>query len=298
MWKYRADEQAAMAFRDLASALDAGLPLDSLGGDPALGEHVLANLCERRGVTLQPAERAALAAAWKSGSGPDALRKRAAARERRAQFQQTMISGLAYPALLFALLLVASLATMSIVGPLVATVVAVAYGAGCVFLVVVARKLGRGDSSLASYPILGGVVTELQELPYLESLHALYGAGVPLIDAHRDSFPSVRMQGLRKQLAVAQRLLEDGQPLHEALHNSASLCQETRSMLAAGEQSGELEDALGRALQRRAELAERKLKAGARTLGAIAYGAAAVGVATLAVLFYTNYYAPIFALMR
>ena len=58
MWKYRADEQAAMAFRDLASALDAGLPLDSLGGDPALGEHVLADLCERYGIVLSNAHDA------------------------------------------------------------------------------------------------------------------------------------------------------------------------------------------------------------------------------------------------
>jgi len=287
-----------MAFVDLASALDAGMPLERLGGDPARGDDVLASLCEQRGVTLQPAERVALAAAWKSGSASSALRQRAEARERRAEFQRTMISALAYPVLLFAMMLVAALATMAIIGPAVAIGIACIYGAACGGLLVIARKFGRGDSSLERYPILGGVIAELRELPYLEALHALYGAGVPLVDAHRAAFPTVKMQGLRKQLAVAQSFMDDGQPLHEALQTAAALSQETRTMLANGEQSGELEAALSRALQRRAEMAERKLKSGARTVGAIAYGVAAIGVTVVILSFYTHYYAPLFALRR
>ena len=56
MLSYRADEHAALVFDDLASALDAGLPLESLGGDPALGDQVLIDLARRRGVTLRSTE--------------------------------------------------------------------------------------------------------------------------------------------------------------------------------------------------------------------------------------------------
>ena len=51
-----------MVFTDLASAIDAGLPLESIGGDPRAGERVLADLCVNRGVQLLAAERLALEA--------------------------------------------------------------------------------------------------------------------------------------------------------------------------------------------------------------------------------------------
>ena len=93
-------------------------------------------------------------------------------------------------------------------------------------------------------------------------------------------------------------MLDQGKPLHDALQATASLSQETRTLLATGERAGELEDALDRALARRAEMAERRLQTAARALGAIAYGVAVVGVAAIVILFYTNYYAPILGMMR
>ncbi|MCK5944729.1 MAG: type II secretion system F family protein [Planctomycetes bacterium] len=298
MLSYRADERAALVFDDLASALDAGLPLETIGGNPQLGDHVLMDLCWQRGVKLRPAEKLSLEAGWKSGSGSAALRKRAAARRRRAEFTRTVQSALAYPALLFVLLPLCALATMSIVGPAVAIVIAGVYLVLCVLLVVLMRKLGRGDSALERYPVVGGVVLEMREMPYLETLNALYAAGVPIVDAHRTAVATVRMQGLREQLGVAQRLLEQGRPLREALETSASLSKETRALIATGEQAGQLEDSLDRALTRRTEVAERKLRAAARLIGAVAYGLAVIGVASIVVLFYLNYYAPIFSMMR
>ena len=298
MLLHRAEEKAAMVFTDLASALDAGLTLEHLGGDAALDDHALADLCERRAVTLRPPERIVLAAAWKSGNASACLRKRAAARQRRAQFLTATQSALAYPTLLFALLFVAALATMTFIGPLVAVVISLVYAAICAGSVALARKLGRGDSSLERLPIVGGVVLEMRELPYLETLHALYSAGVPIVDAHRTAHPTVRMQGLREQLVIAQRLLEEGRSLQEALATSSALSLETRTLLATGEQSGDLEGALERALQRRSEMATRRLASAARTISAVAYGVAAAGVFAIAVLFYTKFYAPLFAVMR
>lgn len=289
MLSYRADERAAMAFQDLASALDAGLPLESIGGNPQLGDHVLVDLCWQRGIQLRPTEKLALEAGWKSGNASLALRMRAAARQRRADFIRTTQNALAYPVLLCVMLLVSSLAVMSVVGTGTATLIMVVYGCLAAALVLVARKLGRGDSSLESWPIFGGVLRELRELPYLEALHSLYGAGIPIVDAHRTAFPTVHMQGLRKQLAVAMTLLEQGRPLREALETSASLSPETRQLLASGEQAGQLEEALHRAIERRSEMAGRKLKVAARTTSAIVYALVAVGIATFAIQFYTSY---------
>ncbi|MFY9342944.1 MAG: hypothetical protein WAT39_10675, partial [Planctomycetota bacterium] len=55
-----ADERAALQFEDLASALDAGLPLASLGADPGAGERALHGALQRRGVRLTPTEDAVL----------------------------------------------------------------------------------------------------------------------------------------------------------------------------------------------------------------------------------------------
>ncbi|MGC6486451.1 MAG: hypothetical protein ACON4Z_02315, partial [Planctomycetota bacterium] len=74
MLPQRADEQAALVFADVASALDAGLPLGSIGGEAADGDDVLVQLCQRRGVQLRPTERLALVAGWRSGGGAAALR--------------------------------------------------------------------------------------------------------------------------------------------------------------------------------------------------------------------------------
>ena len=86
--------------------------------------------------------------------------------------------------------------------------------------------------------------------------------------------------------------------LQEALETSASLSLETRTLLATGEQAGELEDALQRALVRRTEMAEQQLQRAARVAGTVAYVSAAIGVVVIAVRFYTSYYGPLFALLR
>jgi len=298
MLSHRADERAAMVFTDLASALDAGLPLETIGGNAQLGEHVLLDLCWQRGVKLRPNEKLALEAGWKSGNASLALRKRAAARERRATFLRTLQSSLAYPLLLCVMLLLTSILVMHIMGSGATVVILVIYGAVAVLGVILARKLGRGDPSLESWPILGGVLRELRELPYLESFYALYGAGVPIIDAHRMAYPTTRQQGLRKQLGVALNLMEQGQSLREALEGSASLSPETRTLLATGEQSGQLEESLERAVDRRSEMAERRLKVAARTLSGIIYALIAIGAAWFILNFYASYFAPLSQLRR
>ena len=298
MFSHRADEQAAIVFADVASSLDAALPIESLGGDPHAGDEVLFGLCEGRGVRLRPAEQLALRAGWQSGRPSLVLRQRAAARERRAKFSRTVQAALAYPMVLLLLLLLASLATMAITGPLLVAVLVVGYAVAGSCAYAALRTLRRGDAAAHHLPIAGPVVTELQELPYLEALHALYGAGVPIVEAHRAAFPTVHMQRLRSQLAQTQALLEDGKALREALETSGALCRESRTMLANGEVSGSLEEALERALDRRTEQAGRRLDAAARKLRALVYSIVVAGIVTVLALFYTNYYAPVFSMLR
>tara|TARA_R110002096_G_scaffold121528_33_gene263227 strand:- start:772 stop:1662 length:891 start_codon:yes stop_codon:yes gene_type:complete len=288
------DERAALAFDDMASAIDAGLPLESIGGNPSLGDHVLLDLAQRRGITLRTTEKTVLETGWKSGNAAAALRGRARDRRRRAEFQREIWSGLRYPLLLLAMLPVAAAATYVLVGPGFSIGLAIVYGTLAVVTAILARKLSRGDASLERYPILGALLVDIRELPYLESLHSLYGAGVPIVEAHNQAVRSVRMHGLQERLIMAQKLLEDGAPLREALQSSGSLCNETRSLLATGEHAGQLEDALLRALTRRQEVASQKLATAAQRLGQVAYALAVVGITIMVFKFYSGY----FAMMR
>ncbi|MCB9879620.1 MAG: type II secretion system F family protein [Planctomycetes bacterium] len=286
----RADERAAVVFEDLASALDAGLPLVALGGEPDAGDQVLSHLAIRRGVKLGETERRALDAGWRSGRGAAALRGRAEQRQRRAEFRRQVLQGLRYPLLLAVMLLFASLATMALIGPWIAITLALVYVLTALLVWRFFARLRRGDARLERLPVIGGLLSDVREVPYLETLHALYAAGVPIVEAHRTAVAAVQMQDLRQRLQIAQGMLEKGEPLRESLHNSASLDLETRTLLATGEQAGQLEDALHRALRRRQDVAARKLSAAARRLGQVAYALAVVGVVVIVFRFYSAYF--------
>lgn len=287
----RADENAALVFDDLASALDAGLPITALGGDAGRGDDALVDLARRRGVKLSTTEALVLEAGWQSGQASAVLRQRAGHRRRQAEFGRTLWSGLRYPLLLLvALPLVATLVSY-VVGPEIAIAIGVTYAAVVVALLWLLRKLGRGDAALDRLPWVGALLTDLRELPYLETLHALYGAGVPIVEAHRRAVAAVRMQGLRERLEIAHNKLASGRPLREALHETLALEPETRTLLATGEHAGQLEDALLRAVVRRQDVATRKLTVAARRVGQVTYLIAVIGVFVLAYSFYSSYFA-------
>jgi type II secretory pathway component PulF len=282
--------KAALALEDMASALDAGLPLEAIGGNADLGDHVLVDLAKQRGITLKPAEKTVLEAGWKSGNAGQALRGRAEDRRRQAAFHEEVWAGLRYPLTLVLMLPLAAAATYAIIGPGFSIGLAIAYGTLGSIALVLARKIGRGDPSLERYPIIGPLLEDLREVPYLESLHALYGAGVPIVEAHGNALRTVQMRGLRERLGMVQQHLTEGMQLREALERTGALCSETRSLLATGEQAGQLEDALGRALTRRREVAGRKLSAAAKRLGQIAYALTVIGVVIMVIKFYGSYF--------
>lgn len=285
----RADDQAALVFDELASAFDAGLPLTSLGADPSLEEQTLLGLCEARGVTATPTERIVFEAAWRGGSAPQCLRQRAVARRRRADFAREVWRQLSYPLLLGALLPLAAACTASLIGWGFAIGLVSAYAVVATMLVMLRIGSRRGHPLAERLLRLGGLRRDLQTLPYLEALAALYSAGVPIVTAHRDAVATVPDGDLRRRLERVQRELDQGQPLREAIAIADALDPETRTLLANGDVAGDLEPALGRAAQRRADVAVRRLGLLARIIGRTTYILAAVGVVWIVFRFYSGY---------
>ena len=291
LWSIAADERAALHFDDLASALDAGLPIHHLGGDAKAGDRVLHDILKERGVVLSTTEDAVLLAGWRAGRAGAALRSRSVGRRNRAEFMRTIWAGVRYPLLLFALVFLASFATASIVGHYWFAVAVAALAAAAVTLVVLARRgLRSGSERWARVPVLGRIASGLGELPYLETLHALYAAGVPLAQAHPAAVAAVPFASLQRRLQVADRVLQGGRSLTESLAQALALNLETRSLLATGEHAGQLEDALQRSLVRRRDVAARDIGTTARMLGNAAYLLAIVFVVSIVFTFYFKLY--------
>jgi type II secretory pathway component PulF len=268
-----ADERAALRFDDLASSLDAGLTVQALGGEAAAGERVVHGLLQRAGVKLSKTEDAVLIAAWRAGRIGPALRSRAEERRQRAQFARRIWAGLAYPLLLLVFVMFGSVLMSAVFGTrLLGIAVAALFVGVAVAIVLVTRGLRRGGEAWTRLPVIGRLAQDLGELPYLETLQSLYGAGVPLVQAHSTAVSTVPVASVQRRLQVAQRILAEGRPLAEALHQALALHAETRSLLASGERAGQLEDALLKALVRRREVSSRDITSAARWTGAIAYG--------------------------
>lgn len=286
-----AHEAAALQFDDVASALEAGLPLTALGGDATAGERVVHDILRQRRVRLTPTEDIVLLHAWRAGTAAKALRTRAEQRRQRAEFLRALWSGMRYPLLLLGMVLLLAMVSTTVMGSSFLVTVLAILALLVVGIWLVRRGIGQGADWVDRLPWLGAMLREAGELPYLEALHALYGAGVPLLAAHEAAVASVSLVALRVRLATADRVLREGKPLAEALGAAAALHAETRQLLATAEPAGQLEDALGRALQRRRDVVARTTATAARRLGTVMYAAAAIAVAVFVVKFYSGYFA-------
>jgi type II secretory pathway component PulF len=196
------------------------------------------------------------------------LRLLAEQRRNRAQLARTIRGGLVYPTLLCGTALLVSFVLASLPGmrsvPVMrwlpwTVLVLLGIGAGLGFALL--RALGRGSTLLQELPLLGPWVVGMGEIPYLEALCGLYGAGVPLLAAHPQAVATSPVADVRKRLQRADTYLQEGRPLGEALAAADALHAETRDLLTNGERAGGLEDALLRSLRRRRDVVTRNATA-------------------------------------
>jgi len=296
----RPHDRAALAFEDIASALDAGLSPVSLGAPPgADGTVSMEAILQARRVQPTPAEIEMLAAAWDAGRAGDGLRRRALMRRQRAERLRTVLSGIRYPLVLLVCSVVAGFLVAPAIGrPGLGFVIAAAAGLLLTGLVWLAIALARGSDALLRLPLLREVALDLAELPYLEVLHGLYASGVPMLKAHPRAVSVCRLHDLRRRLDAADAVLQNNQPLSMALAQTGALHPETRSLLTIGERSGDLEDALRRSLARRSEVATRGTQRLARLLGSTVYVLAMALVIGLVFSFWSSYYGALARAMR
>lgn len=286
----RRDERAANAFLDLASAVDAGLAPQYFGADPADGDALLVRALQRRGIALDALEATVLQAAWTAGIGPAVLRRRAEEREQRAAFGRSVLTGLRYPLVLLALCTLVSFVARALGAWWLAWVV-VGIDLLLAAIVLWLVRMAKSSSPRAlDLPGIGPLVRDMAELPYLEVLHGLYGAGVPLREAHARAVAAAPPSPLQERLRLADRHVQDGRPVHEALAQTLAVDGETLHLLATGERTGGLEEALHRAIRRRRDTALRRSTALAKGVANGTYALAVVLVVLVVFQFYASYY--------
>ncbi|MHC4514478.1 MAG: type II secretion system F family protein [Planctomycetota bacterium] len=286
------DEREALRLEDIASAVNAGLPLTTILPATDLTSGFAAGLCQQRDITLSTTERAMLAAAEASGTIPASLGLLAEQRRRRAGFARNLGRQSRYPLILVFVAILAAFATAPVRGQSYVSLLLAVMG---VFAVVVLsgwfvrRRISNPNFDGGPAP-LRELLQDLAEVPYLQSLLGLYAAGVKVHEAHQLAANSVAVPYVRHRLRAANTGLESNRSLAESLARSNALCLETQQLVTTGEAAGELEDALRRSLQRRLDCLERRLGRWATAIATTVYALAAAYAIYLVFAFYGNYY--------
>lgn len=282
-------ERTADRMLDIAAAIDAGLPASTFGGDPGDGDDMVARALDRAGARLVAGETVALRAAWKAGRAPSGLRQLAARRSQHAEFARSIRSQLLYPVTLAALAFVVSLVAARVGSPRLPWVVGGALGALALASSWVVRMVKAGSERALTLPLVGPLVADFGELSYLETLHACYASGIPLLAANKEAVAACPVVAVRQKLYLADQLAQQGSSVSESLGQMRAVHAETLSLIALGEKSGTLEDSLQRAVTRRRDTARRRAAALAKGIGIVVYALGVVVAAATVISFWSSY---------
>lgn len=254
------DERESYLLTDIASAANAGLTVEQILNGPSTADlpgppHNAGTLTEglcAKGLQLAPHEILMLETAEKAGSIPKVLLILANQRAKRATQTREIRRRLAYPVFLLCFASLVGILSSVALGQgftALGIVIAIILGAATAVTLLVRQTIRNPNQGLL--PAIRTLVLALGELPYLQSMHGLYGAGVTIHQAHSLALTTSPITSVRHQLIQAEDAMKKGSTLSEALHQCTALHVETRQMIASAEVAGELEQALGRAVERR-----------------------------------------------
>jgi type II secretory pathway component PulF len=235
-----------------------------------------------------------LGAAERSGRLEKALAVLANARNLRAHLLAVVLAQLAYPVFILVFAVAIGLFVTVVFGGSATRlglwlVTGIVSASVCVWAL--ARAVRRGRLDPARVPLLGAWLTELAEISYLRVLHGLYAAGVPIRTAVAEAARVPPFAIARTRTLLAASLIDEGKSLAESYERSRAVQPETQRLLAAAERAGDLEDALGRVLQRRQESFDARSRRICATLVVAVTGLAFLVAGYVIVSFYRSYFA-------
>lgn len=115
------------------------------------------------------------------------------------------------------------------------------------------RKTDVGQKWLASFklnvPLFKGLFLRLYNARFARTAQMLLSAGVPMLDAIKISTDAVNNIILEDQLNQAATMVRSGKPLSVSLKGRDYILPLVPQMAATGEQSGKIDEMLGKAAQ-------------------------------------------------
>lgn len=103
------------------------------------------------------------------------------------------------------------------------------------------------DGVVMRLPVFGALSRQRALTAFLRTLHRMFAAGVPAISAWEAAAPSAGNVFVREKLIEALPVIRNGQGIDRALQATGLFDWETISLVAAGQQSGEIAGMLDRA---------------------------------------------------
>lgn len=103
------------------------------------------------------------------------------------------------------------------------------------------------DTVVMRLPVFGALNRQRALTAFLRTLHRMFAAGVPAISGWEASAPSAGNVFVREKLMEALPIVRAGEGIDRALQATELFDWETISLIAAGQQSGEIADMLDRA---------------------------------------------------
>jgi type II secretory pathway component PulF len=118
---------------------------------------------------------------------------------------------------------------------------------------------------LLRVPLFGGILRARFHVQFLETMASLVGSGLPMTQALQLTHQAIGNPYLKREMDGVIRMVAEGVPLSRALDHSGQFPPLLIDMVAVGEQTGKIGEALTRAAQR----FDRELAKKAEKLGAI-----------------------------
>jgi len=261
-------KKKAFFFRELATLVDAGVPISRAAGlagghaDPRLGVcltqaldqgGLLSTALGRHPYYFGEFERALVAAGEAGGSLDLRLKDLAQALESQTALLQKVLSTLWYPLIVLHMaIFVPTLPLLVMQGPTpylaatLGTLIPLYALAGLLF---VAWRLGFRpwvEWVLGRIPFLGSTLRVLAAARFLDCLGQLYEAGLPVPRCVALAARSSGNTLYAARVAPAAQKIESGLTLSQALSQTGGLSSMALQMLQTGEESGQLPEMLAR----------------------------------------------------
>lgn len=318
--------QRAEFYHQLGSLLSAGVPiiqaLEQLRHNPPMWEmreplrRILAELqagqdlttaLERSGKWLPEFDLALLEAGEKSGRLEQCFRLLAGYYRERAQLLRRIISNLAYPVLVFHMLVlifpISGLTELVWKGNvrgflLQKSFLLLIYAV--VFIITYLSQGQRGETVRSNIealargiPFFGAARRDLALARLAAALEALINAGVPIIAAWEVAGTASGSPELRRAISSWRPQLEGGRTPSELIKRSRVFPELFANLYHSGETSGQQDETLRRLYAYYQEEGSRKMELFAQWFPRVIYFAVAGAVAFYVVRFWMNYFAQI-----